>query len=301
MATTQLAPVAVGIRNVLIATDFSPYSNTAMDFGLRLANDYSANAYIVFVVPNDQYLLAGPEAYVAARDAAQRDLEELQAELRKNPRYGAGNCHLYLLDGEIARAILDFAHRRQADLIVLGTHGRGGLRKAMLGSVAENVFRHSPVPVLTLGPDVGAPGLHDPPREILVAADFTPASQQALRYAAGLARKHQSNLTLLHVLDPRQIQHVPDRAAVEHGLVMRLTKLARQEAEDIHCAVRVEAGPVTQTILDVAQEQAADLLVLGVRPSVGVLDRLMFPHAYEIVRGAPCPVLTLREAKSSSD
>jgi len=301
MATAQLAPVGVGIRNVLIATDFSRHSNTAMNFGLRLAKGYHANAYIVFVVPNDQYLLAGPEAYVAARDAAQRDLEELQAELTRSHRYSEGNYHLYLLEGEIVRAILDFAQQKEIDLIVLGTHGRGGLQKAMLGSVAERVFRHSLVPVLTLGPAVCVTGLHDRPREIVVAADFTPASRQAIHYAVRLAREHGSHLTLLHVLDPRQLQHVPDRAAVEHGLEMRLAEIVGREAEGLPCSIRIEAGGVVQMIRERAREQAADLLVLGVRPSVGVLDRLMFPHAYEIVRDAPCPVLTLREARPNCD
>ena len=300
MATAQLTPAAVGIRNVLIATDFSRCSTVALDFGLELVKSYNATAWIVCVVPNDAYLLAGPEAFVAARDAALRDLEQLRAELkRRHTELSDRACQLYLLDGDVATAILDFAGKKEADLIVLGTHGRGGLGKALLGSVAERVFRHSPVPVLTLGPCV-SPGHHGGEiHNILAAADFTPASQRAAQYAAALACAHNAKLTLLHVMDPGQLRHVPDRAAVEHGAELRMAELLRRESKGPECCIRIVAGQVTRTILEVAGEESADLLVMGVRPSTGVLDRLVIPHAYEVVRDSPCPVLTLRATKSS--
>jgi len=300
MATAQLTPIGVGIRNVLIATDFSRCSSAAFHLGLQLSKAYNAAAYIVFVLPNDPYLLAGPDAYAAARDAARRDLEELESEVRRT--YGEisyDNYHLFLLDGDIAEAILNFAREKQIDLIILGTHGRSPLPKALLGSVAERVFRHSPVPVLTLGPAVCRAAATGEPRSILVAADFTPASLRAVRFAAGLAHEHKSNLTLAHVLDPKPLQHVSDRAAAELGVETRLREMLGRESEGLHCTVRVEVGRITQKILEMARNEAADLLVMGVRRSSGVLDRLAIPHAYEIVRESPCPVLTLRETREA--
>ena len=299
MATAQLTPIGVGIRNVLIATDFSRCSSAAFHLGLQLSKAYNATAYIVFVLPNDPYLLAGPEAYVAARDAARRDLEELENEVRRT--YGElpyDNYRLFLLDGEIADAILNFARQKEIDLIILGTHGRRPLPKVLLGSVAERVFRHSPVPVLTLGPAVCRAAATGEPQSILVAADFTPASLRAVRFAAGLAHEHKSNLTLVHVLDPKQLEHVPDRAAIERGVETRLMEMLGRENEGLNCTVGIEVGRITEKILDLAREEAADLLVMGVRRSSGVLDRLAIPHAYEIVRESPCPVLTLRENRT---
>jgi len=302
MATVQLTPAGVGIRNVLIATDFSHYSTPALHFGLEISQNYNANAAIVFVVPNDPYLLAGPEAYVAARDAARRDLEELEGELKRtHAGLAPERYHLYLLEGDIAEAILDFACQREADLIVLGTHGRGGLRKALLGSVAERVFRHSPVPVLTLGPAVRHTMCHSVPTNILAAADFTPASRTAVRYAAAMAQQGDAKLTLVHVLDPGSLQHLPDRAAMERGLERRLAEMVNRDAEGVRCSIRIAVGKVTGSILQIAKEEAADLLVMGVRSSSGVLDRLAIPHAYEVVREAPCPVLTLREKRADVD
>jgi nucleotide-binding universal stress UspA family protein len=299
MATAQLTPTRVEIRNVLIATDFSRCSAAALNFGLQLIETYSGTAFIVSVVSNDAYLLAGPEAYVGARDAVLRDLECLKSELRRSHAQLADkNYRLYLLEGDIADSLLDFARKNEIDLIVMGTHGRGGVRKALLGSVAERVFRHSTVPVLTLGPGVRHPERGSHPRAIVAAADFTPASRRAVRYAAGLARQHGARLILLHVLDPAHLRHVPDRVAHEHGIEKRLLEMLGHEADALHCSVRIVAGRVTTGVLEVAKEEGADLLVLGVRVSSGVLDRLVIPHAYDIVRESPCPVLTLRETRS---
>src|SRR5208283_910898 len=136
MATAQLTPAKVGIQNVLIATDFSRCSNAALNFGLQVAKAYNAQAHVVFVIPADQFLLAGAEAYVAAKDAARRDLEQLQAELQRTHSHAKGEAyHLYLFEGDAAQSILDFAQQKRVDLIVVGTHGRGGLGKALIGSV----------------------------------------------------------------------------------------------------------------------------------------------------------------------
>jgi len=298
MAIAQLTPSAVGIRNVLIATDFSRYSEAALGFGLELARDHGGMAYIVCVVPNDVYMLAGPEAHITARDACLRDLEQLRAELKRcHPEVPETVCQFYLLDGAVASSIIEFAQKKHIDLIVMGTHGRGGLRKALLGSVAERVFRHSPVPVLTLGPAVHVTRREGRLTTILVPVDFTPASQRAVQYACGLARVQNAALTLLHVLDPSQVRHVPDHAAVEHGLELRVRELLGRDGGGPDCSIRIATGQVTRTILEVATELSAELIVMGVRPSGGVLDHLVIPHAYQVVREAPCPVLTLRDGR----
>jgi nucleotide-binding universal stress UspA family protein len=297
MVTAQLTPVGVGIHNVLIATDFSRYSNAALNFGLQVAKAYGAQAHVVFVIPCDQFLLAGPEAYVAAKDAARRDLEQLDAELRRTHSHVQGeDYHLYLLEGDVAQAILDFVQQKHIDLIVVGTHGRSGLGKALIGSVAERIFRQSPVPVLTLGPHLRRPTRDNGPKNILVAADFTPASARAARYAAMLARENKAKLTLLHVVDRKKLEHLPDQAAIKRGIETRLTDLLGSEAEAVDCSVHVEVGPVVPVILHALNELDADLLVIGVRRSSSVLDRLVFPHAYELVCESSCPVLTLRES-----
>ncbi|MGC2112755.1 MAG: universal stress protein, partial [Candidatus Korobacteraceae bacterium] len=90
MVTAQLTPAGVGIHDVLIATDFSHYSDIALNFGLEVAHDYHAKAYVASVVPTGDFLLAGPEAYVAAKDATRRDLLQLKDELTRTHSYVDG-------------------------------------------------------------------------------------------------------------------------------------------------------------------------------------------------------------------
>ncbi len=294
MATAQLTPIGVGIHNVLIATDFSRCSNQALDIGLKLSEAYQAQAYVTFVVPSDEFMLAGPEAYVAAKEAARRDLENLKTELTKTHTCVEGkDYHLYLLEGDVATSILNFAQQKHVDLIVLGTHGRGGLEKALMGSVAEKVFRASAIPVLTIGPHARHASDALAPKNVLVAANFSPDGERAARYAAGLAAEHHSRLTILHVITPKELEHVPDRDRVLRAMDQNLQELLGPEAQD--CQRRVECGRVAPTILRTAQELNADLLVLGVHAAAGVLTRFMWPIAYEVVREASCPVLTVRE------
>jgi nucleotide-binding universal stress UspA family protein len=295
MATAQLTPVGVGIHNVLIATDFSSCSNLALSFGLELAHGYRANAYVVFVVPADEFMMAGPEAYIAAKEAARRDLLELKHELRKKHSYIEGeDYHLFLLEGDVAQAILDFAQQKQIDAIVVGTHGRSGLGRALMGSVAESVFRNSPVPVLTLGPHLERITGGRTPKNILVPVDFTPASERAARYAAAMAREHNATLTLLHVIERWPAQAQADRERVMQALREKVENLLGDDAKGLRCKFRVEVGRVVETVLYTANGIDADLVVVGVRPRTGLLNRLMWPHAYEIVREATCPVLTVR-------
>ncbi len=295
MVTAQMTPIGVGIHNVLIATDFSSCSNLALSFGLELAHGYKANAYVVFVIPTDQLMMAGPEAYVATKDAAHRDLLELQQRLRKQHSYLEGeDYHLVLLEGDVAQAILDFTRQKEIDVVVVGTHGRGGLGRALLGSVAEQVFRHSPVPVLTFGPHLQRTAGAGTPKNILVPVDFTLASERAANYAVAMAREHGATLTLLHVIERWPSPTQSDQTVLRQELRRKVEDLVSDEAKGLRCNVRIEMGRVVDTVLYTANGIEADLVVMGVRPRTGLLNRLMWPHAYEIVREATCPVLTVR-------
>jgi len=245
--------------------------------------------------PAMNFMVAGPEAYAAAKDAARRDLLELKAELRKTNRYIEGkDYHLFMLEGDVAQAILDFAHQKEVDMVVVGTHGRSGLGRVLIGSVAERIFRESPAPVLIVGPHVNRSARAGPPKTILVPVDFTPASEQAARYAVAMVREHDASLTMLHVIErwPTQVQ--AERARVMQALREKVENLISEEAKGLQCSFRIEVGRLVETVLYTASGIEADLLVMGVRPRTALLNRLMWPHAYEVLRQAACPVLTVR-------
>jgi nucleotide-binding universal stress UspA family protein len=295
MATAPLTAPDVGIHNVLIATDFSHHSAAALNYGLNFAHRCSAHSEIVYVLPTDEYALAGPEAITAAKDAARRDLLGLKTRLRRSHAFEEDvDYRVSMIEGAAADCLLEWARQKRADLIVVGTHGRGGMGKIILGSVAEKVFRHSRVPVLTIGPRIHRPAEISSPHCLLAPCDLTPRSHPAVQFACALAKEHHSQLTILHVIDQSNEGMKLDPERVKQGIREGLAQIVGKHAAGCDVCYRIESGKIASTILDTASEINADLIVLGVRPSAGLLDRFMWPIAYELVRESVCPVLTIR-------
>jgi len=297
MGTATLTASGVGIHNVLIATDFSHHSAAALDYGLNFAHRYSAHSEIVYVLPTDEYALAGPEALTATKDAARRDLLDLKTRLRRSQAFEEDvDYRVSMLEGSAAECLLQWAREKRIDLIVVGTHGRSGLGKIILGSVAEKVFRRSPVPVLTIGPQLRGHWEISGTHRFLAPCDLTPKSHPAVQFACALAKEHNSQLTVLHVIEHANGGMKMDPERVKQGIREELAQIVGKHAEGVDVRYRIEFGRISATILDAATEIDADLIVMGVRPSSGLLDRFMWPIAYELVREAACPVLTVRGA-----
>jgi len=195
------------------------------------------------------------------------------------------------------------------NLIVVGTHGRTGLGKPLLGSVAEAILRHAPCPVLTVGPKVcgraklpslGSHGRDLAPlelelRQILFATNFGTNSARVAQEAIALAKAFRSRLTLLHVIeDYSQLGRRP--GPIEDG-VRRLQELIPLNASlEYHPEIRLEFGLPAEQILKVASDCEADMIVLGARSwsEVGG-THLPWSAAHHVIAGAHCPVLTIRE------
>jgi nucleotide-binding universal stress UspA family protein len=181
----------------------------------------------------------------------------------------------------------------------MGTHGRTGVGRALLGSTAEEIFRKASFPVLTVGPHVS----HNTERrlamkEILYATDFSPESLAALPFAVSLAQEHQSNLTLLNVTGKAEVGELVHAGQYVESTVRRLQTLVPAGAE-LWCEpkCRVEQGPEAEKIMEVAIALGADLIVLGVRRpqgGVGATTHLLRSIAHDVVAKAQCPVLTVR-------
>ncbi len=290
MATAELHVTGTAVRNVLIATDLSKHAEEIVRAGMDLRHAYGAHATILYVLPRDEYALAGFEAFAAASDAARRDLGELQKRLSvKYAGERSQDFEVLMAEGDVAECIFECARKRHIDLIVLGTHGRTGLTKAFVGSVAERIFRHSDVPVLTVGPYAqGAKLCH--PKRLLVPIDFTGATQLSAKYACALAREHQSEMVLLHVIHDVPRGALADLERLTHTVEQSLVNLISCEEKPKQIRVMVKVGKVVPTVLDVASELAADMLVLGVHTYPKLLDHFRWQNAYELVRQAPCPV-----------
>jgi nucleotide-binding universal stress UspA family protein len=230
---------------------------------------------------------------MAARDSARRDLLELKDQMERSFSCVEGQDYdISLLEGPVADCILECAHNKHADLIVVGTHGRSGIGKVLMGSVAERIFRHSSVPVMTIGPHMHQGALVA--KNILLAADFTTASEHASAYASSLAREDGAVLTIVHAVNRLSSEAAADRERVRCAMEEKLAQLLGENKEGLDVRLRIEFGEVVPAILRAATESQADYVVLGVSRELSVFDRFKWPTAYAVVREAHCPVLTVR-------
>jgi nucleotide-binding universal stress UspA family protein len=200
--------------------------------------------------------------------------------------------------------ILSLAAESATDLVVLGTHGRSGFERLMLGSVTEKVVRKASCPVLTVPRRAEGAPEHAPFGRILCGVDFSEASRRAVDYGLSLAQEAKARVTLLHV-----VEWLPDESFskypqfdVDHFRRTLLTdarvKLEQLVPEDARnwCEpdTKLVCGKPYQEILRVASEERSDLIVLGVHGR-GAIDRMLFGSTTQaIVRQAACPVLTIR-------
>jgi nucleotide-binding universal stress UspA family protein len=282
----------INFRNILLATDFSPASETALVYATAIARRYDAKMYVAHVIKSDAYQLVPAEAMSATQQQTWRYAEQQMTDLLISGRLRGIQHQVLLKQGEVWEVLEQVVQAHDVNLVVLGTRGRTGLRKLILGSTAEEVFRLSPVPMLTVGPKV----VKDTELRlgnILYATNFRPNSLAAAPYAFSLARENGARLTMLHVVTEaapalaEEMQRVTD-----HYLDCLQEIVPGDFPQDPELVVKF--GAPAETILKVAEEKNADLIVIGVRPVEDEKEQLPPPKAYRLVCSSRCPVLTVR-------
>lgn len=286
-------PPAIVLRNVLVATDFSRCSARAMRYAINLAARYRAKLHLFHWVDTSAYDLIGTTALRHTIEAAWRDLQQLDMDLFVKGQLRGIKDKLHVEPGTLAEVLSRVIKQDEIDLIVIGTRGRSGLGKLILGSTAEKIFREASCPVLTVGPKVRGP-LAPGPGSILFPTDFSDQSRDAESLAFSLAYKYDAHLFLLHVLEEQAegVLHESRRVRCT-GQQLRLL-LRHDEQGAVKTDLIVKIGRPVETILRVAQEKHVRLVVLGVRARYSASDRLRWPNAYDIVRQSRWPVLTVK-------
>src|ERR1700756_2368396 len=219
----------VAFENVLVATDFSPLSEPALLWAKAIGRRYGSELYVTHVVSPEETALVPPEYWgstqEAIEEAATREMEGLDTNLR-------GVAHKMLLQhGGVWESISEAIEKFRIDLVVMATHGREGLGRLILGSVAEQVFRRVPCPVLTVGPKVTAQVIGGPEfRQILLATNFGPESLAAVRYAVSLAQEFKTGLTLLNVMDEKDFEPPAVPQVILQNRMGRLHKVIPSDA-----------------------------------------------------------------------
>lgn len=297
------------ISRILVPTDFSATSDEALAYAKRLAERFGAWLHVVHAF-EDPFTTAAfaAEMYtplpVSMRESMVKDCEQRLAE-RLTPEEKAryhGTAEIVV--GTPAKAVVEYAATVGADLIVMGTHGRGGMAHVLLGSVAERVVRTAACPVLTIR-EAPAGGI----KRILVPTDFSETSDGALEFAYLLAEQFDASLQLLHVLDdPFVTEGLAAEAYMTEAPVLRTAMLRDAQERLAHRAVPRKPGALridtevlfghgAKTIAEYASTAGIDLIVMGTHGRTGVAHLLLGSVAERVVRTAPCPVLTARHPK----
>jgi nucleotide-binding universal stress UspA family protein len=288
------------LNNILYLTDFSEPSEAALPFAAAIAREFGAKIYAFHALIPAAYVYTTPELVVAGIEAqeetAENNMKRVEAQLTGLPHEMIVERAMGIWPS-VEQAVKDY----NVDLVVLGTHGRTGAEKLLLGSVAEEVFRRSHVPVLTIGPEAHR-GLHAGAKfhKVLYATDFSAESLAAAPYAISMAQENQARLILLHVMKPSATP-LSEREAqdVLSNAIFQLHEIVPPSAE-LWCTAEavVQSGNAAEKILEVAKEKGADLIVLGVRNApgrLGAATHLERATAHKVVAHAACPVLTVRE------
>ncbi len=295
----------VAINRIVCPVDLSECSRHALDHAVALAQRHEAYLTVLHVaIPPMRAWLAGFPGGVAEAPPLELDVDvaDVQRFCGVLPATAAGPATIEVQYGDPARTIVRAA--AGADLIVMATHGRGGFDRLLMGSVTERVLRTTAVPVLT----VPQPLAHLTPvryRTILCPVDFSSSSNRGLAYALSLAKETDAHLILLHVIEGSPDQ--PSFGELVHLSVREYDRFLEGHARDrLEAAVpesarawcrpdaRVVHGKAYKQIVQVAAEEGAELIVMGVH-GTGILHPRVFasttPH---VIREAGCPVVTLR-------
>lgn len=282
----------VSLKNILYATDFSRYSDAALPFALSIARKYGSKLFAVHVVSLSPFANSSPtQAWQELVAQALREAQEAMNHAKG--RWNHVPHETLLRRGDIWNELSKVIQEDAIDLVVCGTHGRSGVSKILMGSVAEGIYRHARCPVLTIGPNVsGEPESVGDIHSILYPTDFSPESLAAVPYAVSLAQENQARLYLLYVTA------TAESPEVERELAGRLRSLVPPEA-NLACAPKafVDVGEPAPCITTLAEELRVDLIVLGPRRLSRFAGSGHLPGstAQYVVSKAICPVLTVRE------
>jgi len=294
-----------------MATDLSPASVKPLHHALAIARHYRAKLYVAHVVSSVPYLMAGPEALELGCDGASVDMQQLQRDLLHDGSLNGLDHEFILRRGCVWEELRAAIFEKQIDLVVVGTHGLRGLEKVLLGSVAEEVFRQADCPVLTVGPHSYREGRIEftgETRTYVFATDFSEASLGALPHAVSFAGRTKARLIVVHVVPAAPIPQIPGWYSASESMLMRenarmacvrrLDRLVPRDQEvPVEIEFAVQFGIPSEKIMQIALNRGADLIILGLRcPSlVSTVSHMPWATAYEVVCGAGCPVLTVRQ------
>ena len=294
------------IKNILCAIDRSPSSLQALGYAIALARWQNARLNLLEVIeeappPGVARAPKGDGLPKETRTALERDLRCVLTARRASDV----KVEIFMRKGKVVQEILAQAKASRSDLVVIGSHGRGGVQRLVLGSVAEKVLRLSTCPVLTVRRGVRlARRSRSPFETILCPTDFSAAANKAVAYAKRLAQESDATLILMSAVEWPLGQFVMSgavaelRKSIESNAREELTRLLPRPAPNRPRAQAIVAiGKASAAIVKLARARSVDLIVMGVSGR-GALDvALLGSTTHHVIREGAWPVLTVRTVR----
>ncbi len=296
----------INLKNIVCATDFSEFSDHAIPYGIALAKDFGAKLYICHIIDLPSVAIYD-EAITDPISQQKRIMDYANEHIRRLISEHSIDWEPIITIGHASDEIARVAEEKRADLAIATSHGRSGLKRLILGSITERLMRTLSCPLLVVrGPEHGlveseARGIKF--QRILVGCDFSPDSDLALKYGLGLAQEFESELHLVHVIEPPVYDDLlksllKAEEEIQQDLRDRLKEeLKKQIPEEAHnwCAPKTTllAGQAHEELIKYAVVNDINLIVLGVRGH-GLVETLLVGSTTDrVARQAPCPVLSV--------
>ena len=285
------------LQNILIGTDFSPWSEAALRCAAALAKRFQARLFVVHAIADSMYANVPPELLAEAKTRtiadARRKLEEISS------RFSGLQTQIILEQGPPSEVLLRLAEAKSIELLVVGTQGHASIKRFLLGSFAEKLARQSRCPVLVT-PESSLPVEEFTLKTILCPTNFSERSIGALKYAWAFAKTFSAHIILMHVILMHVVQdQILSRAdrisqtTKAEGPMSRLSSSLSAGDRSREAELAVEFGAPAETIIKVAGERNADLIVLSIQRDKPLVAHLPPEVTFLVAAQAPCPVLTL--------
>lgn len=289
-------------KKILVPVDFSEFSDKAAEYAMFMAERFCSNITLLHTITLFEEDINEEEHLQAYKKIIQLKENERAKKLKLHCINGKNRglqVDSVLLRGiSAADSILDYIENKNFDLIVMGTHGRTGLKKWISGSVTEKVVRFSPTPVLTIHKDYVMTKIE----EILVPVDFSEYSEISINKAKSIAKEFNAKLEFLHVIEQQAhpefyaISFDPilkENPQLKPHITMSLIKLTGIPEKKATYAVL--EGAINDEIKRYAENNQIDLIVMPTRGMSKLEHMILGSTTEKIVRIAPCPVLTVRK------
>ena len=286
---TSPIPAPIAFERILTPTDFSATSQRTLEYAKSVARRYGSHLLLAHVNQPANPITPPENVWIdqgMSQEQIEQQLEQIGAELRSE----GFQAQTISVTGRVQSELLSLATKEGADLIVIGTHGRSGVDRLLLGSDAEALLRRAVCPVFVVGPE--APAAGDGawnPKEIVCASNLDLKAAPVAAYAYRLACQYHAAFTLFHVEDPAASEG-QDWPQFEKALAQILS----DKPGPIHSLWTEFSERTTGlTIVDFAKERQSDLIVMGAHSASAAATHLLRGIAPRVFAEAPCPVMTL--------